>query len=619
MALLVAACQASPPPTAMEAKPGIAPGPTKQYAYYCDSSGNIIHSEPNMPGMPAGDYYFGCGSQPSPPAPTSTPAPTPTPSPSGSPSLLDLVPAYSAFSPNQPVGDGIKDELPLNIKAAPSLGAWTLSVNNQTITSGQGDNPRYLWNGAVNGIILPDGKYTLRLTAGSEVKTADVIIDTAAPIITESRVPTVDEHSENEKAVFTYTFDCKAEDQNGASGSLVDPKSMQVVFKNATFTSPVITESSEIGTYHAKADYVSAPRSSNTLKYEVVISDNAGNASKPYEASFSCTDVEQFTVSGGFPSNTGNAYKLLARSFPKKPLKNDFVFYVRSGLVGEAEYRFYSLDFLGKAVSGARDVFIVNASTGKDYKKFNAKFGPGFTATHFDWNGQEYNETEADGEPKVAPTGRYVVSIYKGNEFKQSSDRLADILPPWNKGKIRIEIDRDSFKVSDKEVLRFDDWNGLSPAYQTIDDALHTCIRHIVANPAAGGALGPARFFGHYDGALGETPSPSWPWTYTPPTYNEKREKNNGYPITRFLMGRPAYASALKIARGLWSKGKQEPGDDVNARFMPVVLPTNGDVLWVRAILNAGSMTTAYPFVTDYSTPTGSTILGQRTYEANIK
>lgn len=533
-------------------------------------------------------------------------------------SQLDLNLSEPSFSPNN---DKVKDEIDLSVTAT---GKWTLEVVGH---SGRLDgsplelegSKTFAWNGAINGIILPDGRYTLRLKAGAEEKTADVVIDKVAPTISSSKVPRIDERSENDKAVFAYTFDCKAED--GAQGSLVDPNSMRVTFQNATFTSPVATESTEADTYCVKADYLSAPRSSTTLKYAVVISDNAGNTSQPFNATFASTETEEFVMSGGSLSSTSSAYQVLAKSFPEKPLKNDFVFYVRSGLVGQAEYRFYCVDLSGNAISGKRDIFIVNTSTGKDYKKHEATYGPGFTRVNFDWNGQEYNLTEADGSPKVAPTGRYVISIYKGNEFKQSSDRLSDLLAPWNKGKIRMEIDRDSFKVSDKKVLKYDDWNGLSPATQTIGDALHTCIRHIVDNPAAGGALGPARFFGNYDGALGEYPSPIWPWpqTYTPQKYNEKREQNHNYAITRFLRTRPAYNSVLQIARGLWTKGKQEPGDDSNARFMPVVLPTNGDILWVRAILNGGSMTTVYPFVTDFTTPAGNTIVGQKTYETNIR
>ena len=86
----------------------------------------------------------------------------------------------NAFSPN---GDGVKDGYALTVT---SNGAWTIQVDGHpgAIDTGPGPqsgNKTLAWDGKVNGIILPDGKYTLRLKTGAEEKTAEVVIDRIAP------------------------------------------------------------------------------------------------------------------------------------------------------------------------------------------------------------------------------------------------------------------------------------------------------------------------------------------------------------------------------------------------------------------------------------------------------
>lgn len=124
--------------------------------------------------------WYGC-------PPKTTPTPTSTPTPTPTPSGLTLKLEYPAFSPN---ADGVKDGNLVTVEAQDS---WTIEVDGHpgTIDTGPGpnsDNKSFPWDGAVNDIILPDGKYTLRLTANGEVRTTDVVVDTTPPDVTAVKI-----------------------------------------------------------------------------------------------------------------------------------------------------------------------------------------------------------------------------------------------------------------------------------------------------------------------------------------------------------------------------------------------------------------------------------------------
>lgn len=170
------------------------------------------------------------------------------PSPSPSASLLDLNRDYDAFSPNQPQGDGFKDVDPIHITADPALGTWNIEVEGRPgVLDGtpaeRTGSKDFLWNGKVNGIILDDGKYTLRLTAGSEVKTADVIIDTQAPEISNI---VVSEGTEPNSYIITASISDK-----GLSGLSDEDPTVSIEGGNASNASIAFSRNSGTLTYQA--------------------------------------------------------------------------------------------------------------------------------------------------------------------------------------------------------------------------------------------------------------------------------------------------------------------------------------------------------------------------------
>ena len=135
---------------------------------------------------PSGYEHFSYGSH------SCTQAPVPTPTPTSTPAALALAAQFTAFSPDRAPAnpDDNKDTNELTI-TTPSAQPWELDiVGNPGILDGTPSlkvgPASFVWNGKVNGITLPDGKYTLRLKAGAEEKTVEVILDTQAPAVSQA-------------------------------------------------------------------------------------------------------------------------------------------------------------------------------------------------------------------------------------------------------------------------------------------------------------------------------------------------------------------------------------------------------------------------------------------------
>lgn len=108
-------------------------------------------------------------------------------------------------------------------------------------------NRTFPWDGAVNGTTLPDGKYTLRLTAGTEVKTAEVSIDTQAPEIKALTYLAVDNNAAME--VSANILDKVAD---GASG--IDEASITVSLQENNVAFGTRNFESTLGSFSQKLD-----------------------------------------------------------------------------------------------------------------------------------------------------------------------------------------------------------------------------------------------------------------------------------------------------------------------------------------------------------------------------
>lgn len=487
-----------------------------------------------------------------------------------------------AFSPN---GDHIKDDIRLNVTAPNNL-EWKITVPSPVdpsktlvVKNGTGNTTDQTapWNGSCkdtqgNSIILKDGKYTLRLTPQGATPspsdpTANVIIDTTKPTITEVIIPQIDNINDGDKSKSIYTVSIKANDGSSDSSSGIDAREISVNFINASFSKSGSDPNINGDTFDVKYEFISAPKSSNRLLYSVQVKDKAGNSSDVVKKDFFATAEESFSIADKVDSTA--AYSLLAASGAKPRLNNDYVFYVKSGLIGDAAYRYHLVAFGGEYfIRGTRDVFIVNESKsspafGTDYQKFTVHYGgDNKVEQHFDWNGHHYDDKDQQGHPSYAPTGLYTVSAYKGDEFKQLVEKVKDANPHWISfnNKHEIEIDRDKFKVSDRPCIKLNDWQAAPIGDMVFQRAYHIIDRHILVGP--GGNLPPGttrrgtpdkRHFGYYTNSLLDFRPAGFP--------NANNEIRNNFPFTRSYMTTPIYGSVLRMATATWGFPR-EAGDN---------------------------------------------------------
>lgn len=238
------------------------------------------------------------------PGASQSPQPSPSSSPSSEPSPIGLN-ADEAFSPN---GDGAKDAANVEVTAPAE---WTLEVVGQgRFLTGSG-NKNFDWDGKLNGVILPDGKYTLRLKAGAQEKTADVAIDTTPPIFTlkinDVEFPDiVDDQLPEIKIILT-------EDLSGYDG----PKSLKDILfsRRKDGRTPKISRDAVKASSNNTVLTYNIPQTDDSILYagdqsiEVEVVDKAGNVARKQRA----FAVGAHTLWAGLPgwNTTATAYKLL--------------------------------------------------------------------------------------------------------------------------------------------------------------------------------------------------------------------------------------------------------------------------------------------------------------------
>ena len=233
---------------------------------------------------------------PSSPSPLVTAKPAPTPSPTSPPaSGADLPSAINA--PPNAQGKGVfwlntsslylspsVKPLTIDIVATPDIGHWELSVDGygRTGISGEGSSLGRPWTGIISGRAktLPDGKYTLRLTAKGLSRSVDVIIDTSPPSIYDARIESI-------KAIpGVKEIDYKIAFKSRDGGSGLAPTTAELESVNVGYRLLGKVQSSEEGNFTVNAALQA--KEQRTLLYRLSIGDKAGNTASE-EFSFSAS------------------------------------------------------------------------------------------------------------------------------------------------------------------------------------------------------------------------------------------------------------------------------------------------------------------------------------------
>ncbi len=218
-----------------------------------------------------------------------------------------------AFSPN---GDGSKDSYALDVV---SSGAWTISVDGRPgpIDTGSGPNfgnKSFPWDGKVNGITLPDGKYTLRLKAGTEEKTVEVIIDRVKPVLRDVRVLKIAQTSVGEPLTYWFGADLPDVPEN-TNGSAIDDDATTLDGANVAWTRQQGRTNLDDRVTYVE---VTLPQTFiENLRYTLIVRDKAGNQAK-VKANMSLGanySGEVVTTSGSCP--TAGHYQLMATGKPQ--------------------------------------------------------------------------------------------------------------------------------------------------------------------------------------------------------------------------------------------------------------------------------------------------------------
>lgn len=242
--------------------------PSWQLAFTLFPNGDVLEVVDQLPyGMGEGMGCYVSGA---------TPTPGVSPTPSASPTL-SLDKTLSAFSPvagpNAPNKDSLHPTDTILITSSNPSTQWVLSVDGHgQIKTGTG-NLNWDWDGKVNGIILKDGTYTLRLTAqgaapGPNDPTATVVIDTKAPEISNFLMAQDSSDSSGNSYRLTGTIT----DGGPASLDLTTVKAEIVGAAVSNQTNPMLPGKSVIDT-----NLLIQAQNGSHVEVKVSASDTAGN------------------------------------------------------------------------------------------------------------------------------------------------------------------------------------------------------------------------------------------------------------------------------------------------------------------------------------------------------
>lgn len=222
---------------------------------------------------------------PSSPTPSSPPTPAPTPRPTSSPTPGPKPTLPSGANPGlKPLGQGIcwfraqrhispaKGPARIDVVATPDIGPWELSVVGQsgTILRGQGNALNKKWNGVLPGQTepLPDGKYSLRLTAAGIVRSADIIIDSQSPEISDIKMET----DPSDPSGNTLIVSGKVEDVGPAG---LDLNKIKIEIKGTTVKDTDHPFHPKTGAFSRR--FTIDPKAGEVITAEVTAVDKAGN------------------------------------------------------------------------------------------------------------------------------------------------------------------------------------------------------------------------------------------------------------------------------------------------------------------------------------------------------
>lgn len=541
------------------------------------------------------------------------------------------------FSPN---GDGTKDTVDILVHGA--CAPWSVSIDGVgPIPDGQGTGEGVVrWNGRVNGALLRDGAYTLRLkVGGGEDVTTPVVIDTAKPVVSYSQVVSVrpedvEINHESDLANLKTAYVVKLKATDDRSGVAATTAKTTWVSEPVTGTETSSEDSD--GNFLVKFSLPS--HQARSVRYRVQVSDRAGNTSQAYADEFSYTatlagsDTNGSVIRSGrrlldlYPvTQFGDWYARIMR--PKDPGVDRLFYYLNSGTLfnydiwaatpipSDLKKYLFDTDIYGY-------IFYKHNKTGTIHARFpyHAKTTMLFFET-FTWNGHRMNNLMNP----PAPEGEYSVI-----ETNSSGVTYLKRLP--------------NFKVSHMNCLKLADWMGktpsgasLPPTYKNIAHLFH---RHIVSppvaelgKPSATQPLDPRDAFGYWAPSL-FIDRPKWTGassfgpktTYQSGTgwYTEQADGQYGggkYLITHELMNpagvfphsRAVFDQVLSIGEQIHAKGI---ASGPNQKYLPVAFPNN-NVIWVEVLKYPSSpgLHSVYPFWRTNSA--GKT--GMIDYEANLK
>ena len=553
-----------------------------------------------------------------------------------------------AFSPN---ADGSKDTINLHVTATKN---WTLTATDvnggeATIAAGAGqEEPQTInWDGEVNGVTLPDGKYPLRLKAGGQEKMAEVIIDTTPPKISDAYLDGYDETLSRDSF---YTFLITAADQgSGSAVSNIEAESGTILFKNATCTREGKAETVSASQTKVRYKLVDVNAGADSVEFDARISDKAGNSTRvkladgSYRDSFSSSALtgeaegSDFELAYKADSSSTSAYSLKAN--PKEPprlnLSVNETYYNNCKIPVSLKFRYrlyYKTKTSTRELHGHKLFYIQNSeSTYKSdsYYVVLMPFGPGNPNLEIIWDGKDHQNSIGSS----APSGVYYIS----DEPSPEVANLQEPDPLVRLGKKKY-FHKFPFKVSNHAVLTLDKWGPTSnpanlalspstvPATQPefiYNRVAHILQRHVYTSPYNGiqyryeprntsvpkvgivprfvikGSKNPGDaqrdVFGEYS-PLFNFPSPNTPYGTR---FDEKEEfewPGDMFPVTKREFSRNAkLIQVLNLINGIAHGIRSQPLSDVtitgtygDGRAMPVVLP-DMKLMW------AGYFPNAYP------------------------
>lgn len=553
-----------------------------------------------------------------------------------------------AFSPVLPSGPGVKNRVHLS---GQGNGAWTISVDGHPGTVFSGSNTQsYDWNGKVNGNILKDGKYTLRLTpqglkANSSDPTVDITIDRTGPVITQAEVSGIDNQIDpsgatdidgNPKIISIYTLSVSAKDANGNNNDPnIDKSSLNIDFQDAAFTRTGDEVMVSGDNYTVKYKYLDAPITTTKLKYKVTIKDSLGNTSKEFSNQFQLRTED--LLAGGFEEDSGSAFRILENINAETQSRN--LLAVGRTVYSLMDQTFYIKSEIPLVLHGEITLTIPNNPKANFpvnvifYIKRKDRVGPpawvqliharanATTQYVVRWDGNYF------GMLSAAKTGRYQTDVPAVSPW-------VDFVQPRG-----IE-----FKLSDRPVITRSNWRNLAPVALSLRQQSHIMDRHILSPINRHRYVhidyikkridsitnnNPSELFSTYDSyfnvarptcpsymslpvSFSWTPKKTYPNYNLPPyDYDEFLEVISPTPWgNTAALANGAARTSLETLTKMASAVMNAPSSDkwayANGFYMPVVLP-NGRVLFVGEFPFPSGFVSIFPH---YS--------GQRSYERGI-